>query len=65
MNRTVFIGTDLYYSQEFVDELIKRIDKAIEYIENCSGIYKNVLDEKKEMISSQNVLDILKGVDKE
>ena len=43
----------------------EKIDKAIEYIENCSGIYSNVLGENKEMISSQNVLNILKGVDKE
>ena len=26
MNRTEFIGTDLYYSQEFVDDLIDKVN---------------------------------------
>lgn len=30
MNRTEFIGTNLYYSQEFVDDLIKEIKKLKE-----------------------------------
>ena len=47
-----------------IDYLQDKISKAIEYIENCSGIYSNALGEEKEMITSQNVLDILKGVDK-
>lgn len=46
-----------------VIELRDRINKAIEYIENCSGIYKNALGKKKKLVSSQNVLDILKGIE--
>lgn len=52
-----------YYEIDSKYELQRRIEEAIEYIENCSGIYKNALGEKKEMVSSQNVLDILKGDD--
>lgn len=51
------------WESKFYKEVAKN-NKAIEYIENCSGIYKNALGEKKQMISSQNVLDILKGVGK-
>lgn len=37
MNRTMFIGTDLYYSQEFVDDRISELnekDKEIERLNN-------------------------------
>lgn len=50
---------------EDLDAAYDRIDKAIEYIENCSGMYNNALGEKKEMVSSQNILEILKGEDNE
>lgn len=47
MNRTEFIGTNLYYSQEFVDDKNKEIerlnntiDKAIEYIKDQIRIDK-------------------------
>ena len=38
-NRTIFVGTDLYYSQEFVDEIVKTANDYYDIIhkikENC------------------------------
>ena len=53
-------------SDEVEEELQQRIDKAIEYIEkNVGRCY--ILDNKKELIEtdSEELLEILKGVDKE
>ena len=40
MKRTIFIGTDLYYSQEYVDELVKVANEYYDIIykikENCN-----------------------------
>lgn len=43
----------------------EKIEKAIEYIENCHGMYKNTIGDIQPMINIKPVLDILKGVDKE
>ena len=80
-NRTEFIGLDLYYSQEFVDDLqnnyieeIKRlnniINKAREYIEEK---YDYILgddtfldhDERIDRKQINHIIETLKGSDKE
>lgn len=62
MNRTMFIGTELYYSQDFVDDRNKEIerlnniiDKAIEELEIWQPKEK-ILQEERTYL-----LDILKG----
>lgn len=69
MNRTEFIGTNLYYSQEFVDDIINeliekrtnRIDKAIEFVEKWK--YENGDGSVFFDINTNptELLDILKG----
>lgn len=41
--------------------LLERINKTIDYIENCSGTYKNAIGELNSMINSVQVLKIIKG----
>lgn len=66
MNRTEFIGTNLYYSQEFVDDMkrnyekeIDRLNKIIDKIEDFIQLkiirYEN---EKDYMLEPQDILDI-------
>ena len=41
------------------------INKAIEYIENCHGMYRNTIGDIQPMINIKPVLDILKEGEKE
>ena len=45
--------------EHWLKEHKQRIDNTIEYIKNCSGIYKNAINEEKEMVSSKIILEIL------
>ena len=47
-----------------VQRLNHIINKAIDYIENCHGMYRNTIGDIQPMINIKPVLDILKGVDK-
>ena len=40
MNRTAFIGTDLYYSQDFVDDRVKELKEKDKEIERLNNIIK-------------------------
>ena len=53
---------DLYDENK---ELKNTINKAIEFIENCHGMYRNTIGDIQPMINIKPVLDILKGADKE
>lgn len=60
----------LKYKNEMLREEIASvyediIDKAIDYIENCHGMYRNTIGDIQPMINIKPVLEILKGVDKE
>lgn len=44
MNRTMFIGTDLYYSQEFVDDRISELKEADKEIERLNGLINTMLE---------------------
>ena len=58
-------GKDIKALLEYLFEQENKIDKAIEYIKNCSGIYKNAINEEKEMVSSKIILEILEGEENE
>ena len=48
MNRTMFIGTNLYYSQEFVDDRINELkvkDKEIERLNNIINELEKMLEQ--------------------
>lgn len=45
MNRTAFIGTDLYYSQDFVDDR----NKEIERLNNIINKFEKWLEEKSDV----------------
>ena len=52
------------WESKFYDEA-KKIGKAIEYIENCYGVYLNCLKEPVQCVRKDNLLEILKGEDDE
>ena len=52
MNRTAFIGTDLYYSQDFVDDRVKELkekDQEIERLNNIINELEKWLDKKEKL----------------
>lgn len=56
------------YASEMEDKYIlvkSKNDKAIEYIENCHGMYRNTIGDIQPMINIKPVLDILKEGEKE
>lgn len=66
----MFIGTDLYYSQDFVDDRIKEIEKLREHTSNQDGIiaeannrlYKAIEYIENEIwFNRKDLLKILKG----
>ena len=64
--RTIFVGLDLYYSQEFVDELQNQlqqkeniIKEVREYIEKHIAIFKG-----GDMLVDMNIDEILEILDK-
>ena len=72
MNRTEFIGTNLYYSQEFVGDMIKNYNQEIErlkeilhwkQIEN-NIFYKSRCEKAIEYITSYESISTIQGLDK-
>ena len=68
MNRTIFIGTNLYYSQDFVDDKdkeIERLNNIIEKIQN-DMIYLDSLgvNQVKPRIICE-IIELLKGEDED
>lgn len=45
----MFIGTDLYYSQEFVDDRISELKEADKEIERLNNIIKRFEEDLREM----------------
>lgn len=61
MNRTAFIGLDLYYSQEFVDDKnkeIERLYKEIERLNNMKKDYYKRMNKVLDYIKNPNI-DVL------
>lgn len=48
-----------------IERLNNIINKAIEWCENCYCEITNAIGEKRKMISSENIIEILKGEDNE
>ena len=56
MNRTEFIGTELYYSQEFVDDMKNNYEQEIERLNNIIKGLENrddVLEEFEDWLERQ------------
>ena len=62
MNRTEFIGTYLYYSQDFVDDLYKEIERLKTDYQQANDI---IVEQSKEIERLNNIInEIKKGLDK-
>ena len=74
MNRTEFIGTNLYYSQEFIDDIKNNYDQEIERLNNIIKRLEEFIEQEIELYTielteeNKNKLSIvapIKGVYKE
>ena len=60
MNRTAFIGTDLYYSQDFVDDRVKELKEKDKEIERLNNII-NELEHDFESYELEYLQDTYQG----
>ena len=54
MNRTEFIGTELYYSQEFVDDMKNNYEQEIERLNNIINKALRKLRASKDHFKTEN-----------